>query len=175
MKPLFTSAFGVHFSIAFCLAFGLGLLSPAAALDKPAAASPALAAAAPTQQQHAEALKVIGQLHAAIKMGDSLLAERVLARDVQIFEQGHRESSRAEYLGHHFLEDAAYAKAVTTTITAQLAHGVGDTVLVMEEAVTVGTYKGKSVNATTLGSYVLARRSGLWQVMHIHWSSRKRN
>ena len=120
-------------------------------------------------------IAVVEKFHTSIKTTDSALAEVVLAPNVMIFEQGHRESSRAEYLGHHFKEDAAFAKVVPSVTTSQVAHVLGDIAYVMTESTTDGVYKDKSVKGANVATYILARQDGQWRIVHIHWSSRKRS
>lgn len=126
------------------------------------------------EKQYSEVLAVVERFHAAIKDGDLGLAERVLASDVTIYEQGHREASRAEYLGHHFKQDAAFAKAIPSTIESRAAKVSGDLALVTFESSSAGMYKEKPVRTANLSTYVLAKRGGNWWIVHVHWSARKR-
>ncbi len=132
------------------------------------------ATSAKVDTQVAEALAVVERFHDAIKSGDTALVERVLAPDVTIYEQGHREASRAEYLAHHFKEDVAFAKAIPSTIDARAARVSGDLAIVTSESSATGVYKDKPVKTANLSTYVLAKREGSWAIVHVHWSSRKR-
>jgi ketosteroid isomerase-like protein len=161
------------FASLLCVAVA-GLATTVAAHEKSIVQSPT-PALAPLSKQQTEVMAVIETFHSAIKTGDSKLAAQVLAADVQIFEQGHRESSSAEYFGHHFKEDAAFAKDVASTTIAKDVRVMGDMALVMAESAAEGTYKDKGVKIASLATYVLTKRQGQWKVMHIHWSSRKRN
>jgi ketosteroid isomerase-like protein len=130
--------------------------------------------ASSSDKQHAEVLAVVERFHDAIKGGDATLAERVLAADVTIYEQGHREASRAEYLGHHFKEDVAFAKAVPSTVDARTATVSGDLAVATSESSATGVYKDKPVKTANLSTYVLAKRDSGWVIVHVHWSSRRR-
>lgn len=117
---------------------------------------------------------VVNQLREAIRTGDAVLAERVLAASVTIFEQGHVESSRAEYMGHHFKEDVAYAKLVPSKVVSVSAVVDAGMALVTATTTTDGLYKDKPVKNAGVETYVLRLRDDAWRIEHIHWSSRKR-
>lgn len=111
--------------------------------------------------------------HAAIVNADRTAAASALAPDVQIFESGFVERSREEYLSHHFDEDAKFAKTATRKV---LKHGeqlAGNMALIMEETETGGSYEGKPINLIGTETVVLRLTGGNWQIVHIHWSSRK--
>ncbi len=120
-------------------------------------------------------IAVVEKFHLAINTADSALAKVVLAPNVMIFEQGHRESSRDEYLGHHFKEDAAFAKAVPSVTKSQAVRAMGEMAFVMTESITDGVYKDKPVKGASVATYILARQDEQWRIVHIHWSSRKRS
>lgn len=117
---------------------------------------------------------VVEQLHEAIAAGDLKRAEKVLDREVQIFEQGHREASRAEYFAQHFAEDADFARAVKTQTVWRDVRVTGELAVIVAETRTDGTYKTKPVASNGLATYVLARKADGWVIVHVHWSQRKR-
>ncbi len=122
----------------------------------------------------AKVTAVVNQLREAIRSGDVALAERVLAETVTIFEQGHVESSRAEYMGHHFKEDVAYAKLVPSKVVSVSTVIDAGMALVTATTTTDGLYKDKPVKSAGVETYVLRLRDGAWRIEHIHWSNRKR-
>lgn len=119
-------------------------------------------------------LAVIAQFQNAINTGDTTLAERSMAENISIFEQGHAEQSRAEYLGHHFKEDVVFAKAVPSVVVSTQVKVDGNMALVTAFTTTDGTFKDKPIKNAGVSTYVLRLQEGRWQIEHIHWSSRKR-
>ena len=119
-------------------------------------------------------IAVVNQLREAIRTGDAALAERSLAETVSIYEQGHVEASRAEYMGHHFKEDVAYAKLVPSKVVSVSVIVDGSMALVTATSTTDGVYKDKPVKSAGVETYVLRLLDGKWRIAHIHWSSRKR-
>lgn len=119
-------------------------------------------------------LAVIDQLQNAIKTGDVAQAERSMAENISIFEQGHAEQSRAEYLGHHFKEDVVFAKAVPSVVVSTQVKVDGNMALVTAFTTTDGIFKDKPIKNAGVSTYVLRLQDGRWQIEHIHWSSRKR-
>lgn len=111
--------------------------------------------------------------HAAIVNADRSVAASALAPDVQIFEAGFVERSREEYLSHHFDEDAKFAKTATRKVLKHAEQLAGNMALIMEETETGGSYEGKPINLIGVETAVLRLTGGSWQIVHIHWSSRK--
>ncbi len=110
---------------------------------------------------------------AAIVKADRAAAASALASDVQIFESGFIERSRDEYLSQHFDEDAKFAKAVTRKVLKHDEQATGAMVLIMEETETSGSFEGKPVKLIGTETAVLRLHTGAWQIVHIHWSSRR--
>lgn len=119
-------------------------------------------------------MAVVSQLREAIKTGDSKLAERSMAENITIFEQGHAEKSRAEYMGHHFKEDVVFAKAVPSKVVSSQAQVDGAMALVTAYSTTDGTFKDRLIKNAGVETYVLRLRGDIWLIEHIHWSSSKR-
>ena len=119
-------------------------------------------------------LAVVEQLRNAIKSGDTAMAERSMAENITIFEQGHAEKSRAEYVGHHFKEDVVFAKAVPSAVVSTEAKVAGSMAVVTAVTTTDGSFKDKPIKNAGVETYVLRLQDGRWQIEHIHWSSRKR-
>jgi ketosteroid isomerase-like protein len=152
-------------------AFGM-LAGSAIAHDKTTPAPNVTQVANPAAQP---AIAVVTQLRDAIKRGDTKLASQVLAENATIFEQGHAEKSRAEYLSHHFIEDAAFAKEVPTIVISTEVTVDGNVAIVTAIANSEGQFKGKAVKNTSVETYVLRFSERAWRIEHIHWSSRKRS
>lgn len=113
------------------------------------------------------------KLHLAIARSDRAVAASALAADVQIFESGFVERSRDEYLSHHFESDARFAKAVPRRVTRRSEQVAGNMALILEETEASGSYDGQPVKLVGTETAVLRLEGGNWQVVHIHWSSRK--
>jgi len=111
--------------------------------------------------------------HAAIAKADRAAAASALASDVQIYESGFFERSRDEYLSQHFEEDAKFAKTVTRKVLKHDEKMAESMALIMEETETSGSYEGKPVKLIGVETAVLRLNGGNWQIVHIHWSSRK--
>ena len=115
----------------------------------------------------------LDRLHLAVTTSDRPAAAAILAADVQIFESGFVERSRDEYLAQHFAADAGFAKGVTRKVVRRTEQVAGTMALVMEETETAGRYEGKPVKLIGTETAVLRLEGGNWQIVHIHWSSRK--
>jgi ketosteroid isomerase-like protein len=118
--------------------------------------------------------QVVDKLRAAIATGNATLAEESIAENITIFEQGHAELSRAEYLSHHYKEDVLFAKAVPSVVVSSQTKVEGKMALVTAFTTTDGMYKDKLVKNAGVETYVLRLQNGRWQIEHAHWSSRKR-
>jgi hypothetical protein len=111
--------------------------------------------------------------HLAVMKADRMAAASVLAADVQIFESGFVERSRDEYLSHHFEADAKFAKTVTRKVIRHSEHVTGNMALILEETESTGSYDGQPIKMIGTESAVLRLDNDKWEVVHIHWSSRK--
>lgn len=143
-----------------------------------AACSPALAQAdgAPSAEagllpgEARDAAAVVDAFHAALRGDDTAGALALLADEVLIFEGGRVERSKAEYAAHHLAADAAFSKAVSSTLTRRSGGASGDTAWVASEGRTAGEYKGRPIDRVTAETIVLRRSGGAWKIVHIHWS-----
>lgn len=128
-------------------------------------ASPVLAQPAPAE--------TVERLHQAIAEGDRAAASAILAANVLIYEAGYAERSRDEYLSHHFDADAKFAKTVKRSVVRKSEQAAGEMALVVAETESVGTYDGRPIRQVGLETAVLRLIEGRWQIVHLHWSSRK--
>lgn len=119
-----------------------------------------------------EAAKVVDAFHAALARGDGAAAAALLAEEALIYEGGHAERSKAEYASHHAGADAAYAAAVSSTLTHRSGFADGRLAWIASESRTTGKYKDKPVDRVTTETMVLRQTSDGWRIVHIHWSSR---
>jgi hypothetical protein len=111
--------------------------------------------------------------HRAIVKADRAAAASILAADVQIFESGFVERSRDEYLSNHFASDAKFARAVTRKVTKRSEQMAGTMAVILEETESGGNYEGKPIKLIGTETAILRLNGESWQIVHIHWSSRK--
>ena len=121
-----------------------------------------------------DAAAVVDAFHAALKRGDTRSAAAALAEDALIFEEGEAERSRAEYVARHLPADAAFSKAVSSTVTRRAGGSAGALAWIATEGRTTGTFKGKAVDRVSAETMLLRRIGNEWKIAHIHWSSAAR-
>ena len=109
--------------------------------------------------------------HAALASGNTTTALELLAEDVQIFESGGVESSRAEYASHHLASDAAFSAAVPRTLVSRTEGEDGASAWVMSVEMVVGTFRDRTINSRSVETMMLRKTDGQWRIIHIHWSS----
>lgn len=119
-----------------------------------------------------EAALTVDAFHDALTKADRQAAQAFMDDNVQIYEQGWVERSKAEYAAHHLGSDAEFSAATKRTRTARSGIVLGDLAYVVSEGKTTGTFKGKAVDSLTLETMVLRRGPNGWRIVHIHWSSR---
>ena len=90
-----------------------------------------------------------------------------------IYEQGHVERSRAEYVEHHLPSDMEFSRAVPSRVISRKEAVSGDMAIVTSETASKGEFRGKPVDSLGVGTIVLRRTADGWRIVHIHWSSRK--
>ena len=120
-----------------------------------------------------DATRTADAFHDALVKGDRQAAQALLHDQVQIYEQGWVERSKAEYASHHLESDAAFSAATTRTQTARSSMILRDLAYVTSEGKVAGTFKGKAINSITLETMALRREQSGWRIVHIHWSSRE--
>lgn len=131
--------------------------------------------AAPTEDTaapYAAAAATVDAFHAALVKGDRDAALATLAEDVQIYEQGWVERSKAEYASHHLESDMKFSAAVTREQTARRGAISGDIAYVMSESRSTGQFNDKPIDAIAIETMVLRRAGDGWLIAHIHWSNR---
>lgn len=133
-------------------------------------AAPVLAASAFAAP---DAVTTAADFHAALNAGNGEAAAALLADDLVVYESGHVERSKAEYVRGHLPSDLAFSRAVPGVTTLSQTFTRGDLAWVISEGRTTGTYQGKPVDRITTETLVLRLDAGSWRIVHIHWSSRK--
>jgi len=112
---------------------------------------------------------------AALKAGDLARVGELLADDVLVLESGGAERSKAEYLAQHAGADAAFLKTAHVTRGQRTVRELGDVAWVGTESEIHATDKGQAMTLLSTETMVLARTAAGWRIVHIHWSSRKKN
>ena len=142
-------------------------------LVHPATAQGSQQAQIPTQlsAEVKAAAASVDSFHGALARGDQAAAAALMANDALIYESGGAERSKAEYAAHHLPADAAFAQAVSRTLTRRQVSANGGLAWVASEATVTGTYKGRAINSRSVETVVLRRTGPAWRIVHIHWSS----
>jgi ketosteroid isomerase-like protein len=153
--------------------------------------SPAFAQTAPHQHDHptaassgavidvpaaaTDAVATVDRFSAALSAGDLAKAGNELDPNVLILESGGAERSAAEYLGGHAKSDAEFLKSAHQQLRRRSAHVSGDFAWVASESELHLEKDGKPVTVLSTETMLLQRRAAEWTIVHIHWSSRKKD
>lgn len=138
------------------------------------AAPPAGEATTPAESAEFKAAATsVDAFHAALSKGAAAAALALLADDVQIFEQGEVERSKAEYASHHLPSDIEFSQATQSTRASRTGAALDDIAYVISEGKIIGSFKGKAIDLISIETMVLRRHPNGWRIVHIHWSSRR--
>ncbi len=132
-----------------------------------------LLSASGTQVFAASPKETLTSFHAALAAGDKLKVAELLSPQVTIYESGFVERSRAEYASHHLADDIAFAKVTTSKVLKQTERVDGTIALLLTETETTGSFQGKAAHSVGTETAVLEKKGDQWQLVHLHWSSRK--
>jgi ketosteroid isomerase-like protein len=110
-----------------------------------------------------------------LSTGDLAKAGKELDPNVLILESGGAERSAAEYLGGHARSDAEFLKTAHQQLRRRTAHASGDFAWVASESELHLQKDGKPVTVLSTETMLLQRSGSAWKIVHIHWSSRKRD
>ena len=108
---------------------------------------------------------------AGLKSGDKDVVASFLDENVLIFEHGHVERSKQEYLGGHFNSDAAFLGATSTEIVKISTTENGELGRHFAETRTRGEFRGSQVDSAGTETLLLKKSDTGWKIYHIHWSS----
>jgi hypothetical protein len=144
------------------------------AIDEAAAEAPARAATAAVAHTHPGTPEgAVDAFFSALIAGDSIAAQSWLARDVLIYESGHAEHSREQYLREHLPADMKALSGVRVTPLERSGSLAGEMAWVASRVrmrSATGKPGSESVSTETM---VLKRQPEGWRIQHIHWSSSK--
>ena len=116
---------------------------------------------------------VIHDFHDALEHGDSARALALLGKDARILEAGHVET-RAEYAADHLASDIAAARALEGDHVIQQLDVSGDAAWAVSRYTSQGTWGERRVDSEGAELVVLRRAATSWEILAIHWSSRRR-
>jgi ketosteroid isomerase-like protein len=141
--------------------------------DHPTAASSSADVNVPAAAK--DAVAIVDRFSAALSSGDLARAGKELDPNVLILESGGAERSAAEYLGGHAKSDAEFLKSAHQQLLHRSAHTSGDFTWVASESELHLQKDGKPVTLLSTETMLLQRRAADWKIVHIHWSSRKKD
>jgi ketosteroid isomerase-like protein len=141
--------------------------------DHPTAASNGAGINVPAAAK--DAVATVDRFTAALSGGDLTKAGAELDPNVLILESGGAERSAVEYLGGHAKGDAAFLKTAHQQLLRRNAHVSGDFAWVTSETELHVQKDGKPVTVLSTETMLLQRRTSAWKIVHIHWSSRKKD
>ena len=116
--------------------------------------------------------QALASFYDALATGNKTAAMAVLADDVLIFESGHVERSKNQYVESHLADDMDFAKTTHRSLIRQTEKGTAGFAIIESETETSGTYQGKKVHFFGTETAVLTQSGERWLLQHVHWSSR---
>jgi len=118
-----------------------------------------------------EPTAVVDAFGAALRAGDAVTVERLMAPNVIIAESGGVERSFAEYASHHMPADMAFSAAVQFTLQHRDVIATDDAATVISRSEVHGQFQGRAIHSQSMETMDLRRTNGHWRIVHIHWSS----
>ena len=110
--------------------------------------------------------------HQALKKRDTAAALSLLDRELVVFEFGVVDPTAEAYALQHLPLDIDAAAATTWTIENRKVGGEGDLRWVLTTYRVTGRQPdGSPIDLTTLETMILRRTSGLFRIVHMHWST----
>jgi ketosteroid isomerase-like protein len=133
----------------------------------------ALGVAQPTWSQGARTpTDTVDAFHAALKKNDTAAALSLLDRGLVVFEFGTVDPTVEAYAFQHLPFDIDVAAVSTWNIESRRVGGEGDERWVLTTYHVTGRQaNGSPIDQTTLETMILRRTSGLFRIVHMHWST----
>lgn len=122
-----------------------------------------------------EAVATVDRFTTALAAGDLIKVAAELDPNVLILESGGAERSAAEYLGGHAKGDVAFLKSARRELLRRIARVSDDFAWVASESELHTQRDGKPLTLLSTETMLLQRRTSVWKIVHIHWSSRKKD
>jgi ketosteroid isomerase-like protein len=132
-----------------------------------------LAFASPSWSQGARIpADAVDAFHAALKKKDTAAALSLLDRGLVVFEFGVVDPTVEAYAFRHLPVDIDVAAVSTWSIESRRVGGGGDERWVLTTyRVTGRQADGSPIDQITLETVILRRTSGLFRIVHMHWST----
>jgi len=114
----------------------------------------------------------VDAFHAALKKKDTGAALSLLDRDLVVFEFGVVDPTVQAYAFSHLPFDIDVAAVSQWNIESRRVAGEGDIRWVLTSYHVTGKQAdGSPIDQTTLETMILRRTSGLFRIVHMHWST----
>jgi ketosteroid isomerase-like protein len=114
----------------------------------------------------------VDAFHAALKDKDTAAALSLLDRGLVVFEFGVVDPTVEAYAFQHLPFDIDVAAVSTWNIESRRVGGEGDERWVLTTYHVTGRQAdGSPIDQTTLETMILRRTSGLFRIVHMHWST----
>lgn len=114
----------------------------------------------------------VDAFHAALKKGDTAAALSLLDRDLVVFEFGVIDPTVEAYAFAHLPFDMDVAGASQWNIESRRVGGEGDIRWILTSYHVTGRQAdGSAIDQVTLETMILRRTSGLFRIVHMHWST----
>jgi ketosteroid isomerase-like protein len=114
----------------------------------------------------------VDAFHQALRNGDTAAALSLLDRELVVFEFGVMDPTAEAYAFQHLPFDIDAAAVSTWNIENRRVGGEGDVRWVLTTYhVTGRRADGSPIDLTTLETMILRRTSGLFRIVHMHWST----
>jgi len=126
---------------------------------------------AQTAAADGSALAALEAFNAALKAGDAERALSWLTSDLQVFESGNVERSKAEYAAHHLREDMAFLKGAELQLLSRQVNDSGDLNWIVSESRIRTTIKDRDIDLISIETAILKKTGAGWRIAHLHWSS----
>ncbi len=107
----------------------------------------------------------------ALSAGNDKEAEKWLASDVLVYESGHAETSRDQYVAEHMKGDMDFLSKAKVERLEHASNADGDTAWVTSRSRIRGQSDGKAIDVVSTETMVLRNTPDGWRIAHIHWSS----
>jgi ketosteroid isomerase-like protein len=133
-----------------------------------------LAGFAPSSWSQGERIPAdtVDAFHAALKKKDTAAALSLLDRGLVVFEFGVIDPTVEAYAFQHLPFDIDVAAASAWTIESRRVGGEGDERWVLSSYHVTGKQAdGSAIDQITLETMILRRTSGLFRIVHMHWST----
>jgi ketosteroid isomerase-like protein len=114
----------------------------------------------------------VDAFHAALKKNDTAAALSLLDRGLVVFEFGVVDPTVEAYAFRHLPFDIDVAAVSTWSIESRRVGGEGDERWVLTTYHVTGRQAdGSPIDQITLETMILRRTSGLYRIVHMHWST----